>query len=95
MPRGKDEQPCRWWMSTHNFDETSYYAECPGQPDYHGLNVKLTDEEEKLAIACWKHQAHYCPFCGCEIDWCEEDEVTADDLAEHDHRMGVRYGTWL
>lgn len=96
MLKNNNPEPlCRWWMSTRNFDETSYYTECPDENDYHGLNARLTGEEEKLAIACWEHQAYRCPFCGLKIDWCEEDEVAADDLAEHERRTGVRYGTWM
>ena len=81
---------CRWWAHTHDFDETEYFTECPGEPDYHGPYSPLTDDEEQLAIACWEHEAAYCPFCGEPLEYCEEDEVLDDIRADEDYRYFVR-----
>ena len=81
--------PCRWWESARGFDVKQHYTDCFGPLS------PLDGQSDELAEACWELAPAYCPFCGAPIDWCEEDEVAADDQADHDHRMGVRYGIRL
>lgn len=89
MPRSKPAPPCRWWEHDDYADGRSYFTDC------HGPYSPLLGTLGAVAEAVWADESSWCPFCGGEIWYCEENEVVADDQAEHDHRMGVRYGTWM
>ena len=87
MPRSKPNPPCRWWEHDDGFDARSYYTDC-----CKGMPLKGVSHE--LACCVWADDAPYCPWCGGEIWFCDEDEVIADEQAEAEYREGIRYGLY-
>ncbi len=88
MPRHNDRPPCRWWEHDDGFDERAYYTDC------HGPDAPLKGVSHELARHVWADDASYCPFCGGEIWFCDEDEVIADEQAEAEYREGVARGLY-
>lgn len=79
-------QWCTWWEHHEGFGDVDYYTMCTGSPN------KLTGGEADIARAIWAEGSGYCPFCGNDIDYCQEDEVAALVEDEQERREGVRYG---
>ena len=84
MPKPRRKY-CRWWESAEDFDETRYFTDC-------ACGSALKGDEHELAQLVWKLGLEYCPFCGDEIDYCEPDEVLAQDQDDHDYAEGIRHG---
>lgn len=81
-------QWCTWWEHHDGFDRVDYFVTCNGVP------TKLAGGEADIARAVWAEGSGYCPFCGCDIDYCEEDEVAARAEEEHEYRRGVALGLY-
>ena len=85
MPRNKY---CTWWEHYEGFEAVDYYTMCTGSPN------KLVGIEKDIARAIWAGGYEYCPFCGKDIDYCQEDEVDAQAEEEHEYRRGVALGLY-
>ena len=88
MATTKPKKYCTWWEHYEGFEAVDYYTTCTGSTN------KLSGGEVDIARAIWAEGCGYCPFCGDEIDYCQEDEVIAQDEDDREYREGVRYGLY-
>ena len=75
---------CRWWEST-GCEGIRYFAEC------WGAEYPLVGAQAAVAEAVGRdNDAYFCPWCGGDLVFVDENEVADDYAAEEEHRAEVR-----